>query len=372
MLQFSSFFILLLLLMIIKINQIIVFALITMGISFVLYPWFIKFLRAKKVGQSIREADMTGKKSEIFNKLHKHKHGTPTMWGAIFLIIVIIMILISLLVQKMGLVRFSLWNREETYLLIFGFFSMGMIGVLDDYLNIKGFGAKKGLSARSKMLGMVVFSAFISWWFYAKLGIDYINFWPIVEQRHIGIFFPIVSFIMIIAITNAINIVDGLDGLAGGLMSMILLGLGMLAFFNQTFIISTLVAVLLSVLIVFMFFNIYPAKVFMGDSWALGLWGFLWTLLLMLNMKIGVFVPFLVLFLLFILDTGSSALQIFWKKVFKKKLFPVAPLHHLLENRWVHEANIVMKAWIIQLILLSVFIILMSLQILRPWFTLSS
>lgn len=183
-----------------------------------------------------------------------------------FLIVVLIMVFLAFGIQKLGLVRFGILNREETYLLLFGFFSMGMIGVLDDYLNIRNFGKKKGLSARAKMLGIVVFSAFISWWFYAKLGVDYINLWPIIDQWNIGIFFPIFSFFMIIAITNAINIVDGLDGLAGGLMSMIFLGLGILAFFNQTYIISTLVAVILSVLVVFMFFNIYPAKVFMGDS----------------------------------------------------------------------------------------------------------
>ncbi|PID34581.1 MAG: hypothetical protein CR971_02515, partial [candidate division SR1 bacterium] len=215
------------------------------------------------------------------------------------------------------------------------------------------------------------FAAFISRWFYAKLDIDYLGLRPIIDKRHIGIFFPFVSFFLIIAITNAINIVDGLDGLSGGLMSFVLIGLGGFAFFTQHYIMTTLVAVVLSVLFVFMFFNIFPAKIFMGDSGALGLGGFLGVLLLMLNMQIGIIIPFTVLFFLFILDTFTSSTQILSKKFLKKKLYPIAPFHHYLEHKGMHETTIVMKAWFVQLILLTIFIVLMSLQIFSSGFILS-
>ena len=122
------------------------------------------------------------------------------------------------------------------------------------------------MSAKAKLIGMVVFSAFISRWFYSRLGIDYINFWPIAGKISLGLFYPIITFFITIAIVNAINIVDGLDGLAGGLMTMILFVLAVVLFFNQTYIAATVVIIVIGILVAFMFYNIHPAKIFMGDS----------------------------------------------------------------------------------------------------------
>lgn len=138
---------------------------------------------------------------------------------------------------------------------------------------------------------------------------------------------------MTISIVNAINIVDGLDGLAGGLMMIILFILGVVTFSYATYIATTVVAILVAILVAFMFYNIHPAKIFMGDSGAFALGGLLASLIFILNMRMGIFIPFLVIFLLFIVDIGSSFLQIFWKKYFKRKLFVMSPLHHLFEHR---------------------------------------
>lgn len=91
----------------------------------------------------------------------------------------LIMIGISLLMQKYSRTTYSLRNPQETYIILFGFFSMGLIGLIDDFLNIKGFGKIKGLSAKRKMIGMILFSAWISYWFYVKLGVDYVNLRPL-------------------------------------------------------------------------------------------------------------------------------------------------------------------------------------------------
>ena len=96
-----------------------------------------------------------------------------------FLIVMLVMILGSFLLQHFGWIGNSLWNAKESYIILFGFFSMGLIGLVDDFLNIKNYGKVKGLSARAKLIGMVIFSAWISYRFYVKLGIDYINLWPI-------------------------------------------------------------------------------------------------------------------------------------------------------------------------------------------------
>ena len=113
---------------------------------------------------------------------------------------------------------------------------------------------------------MFIFAACISRWFYSRLGISYINLRPIAGKVDIGIFSPILTFFMTIAIVNAINITDGLDGLAGGLMMMVLLVLSVVTFFNQTYIATTVIGIVIASLIAFMFYNIHPAKIFMGDS----------------------------------------------------------------------------------------------------------
>lgn len=335
----------------VKLSQILFYALVSFGISLLLYPAYIRLLQRVKAGKTIRENAATGEKSEIFSKMHAHKQGTPTMGGGMFLIVMLVMILGSFLLQHFGWIGNSLWNAKESYIILFGFFSMGLIGLVDDFLNIKNYGKVKGLSARAKLIGMVIFSAWISYWFYVKLGIDYINLWPIAWKIEVWILFPILTFIATITIVNAINITDGLDGLAGGTMAIILVSLAIVTFLNGTYIATTVVCILVAVLVAFLFFNINPAKVFMGDSGAFALGGLLASLIYLLNMRFWILIPFLIIFGIFIVELCSSFLQIFWKKVFKRKLFTVAPFHHLLEYKGMHETTIVMKTRLVQAIL---------------------
>jgi len=348
--------------MLVKLNSIILFSLIAFFLGMFLYPIYIKILKRLKVWKTIREDSVTWEKSTIFSNLHKHKAWTPTMWWWLLLLITLIMIGISLLVQKWWWINNSLLNRQETYVILLGFFGMWLIGLIDDVLNIRWYGSKKWLSAKAKLIMMFVFAAFISWWFYAKLGVDYINLWPFAGEVHIGIFYPMLTFFITISIVNAINIVDGLDGLAWWLMSVILFVLAAVTLVNQTYIATTLVVIVVAILASFMFYNIFPAKIFMWDSGAFALWWLLASLLYLLNMRMWIFIPFTIIFLLFILDTLSSALQIFWKKRFKKKLFIVSPFHHLLENRWHHETTIVMKAWMLQALLAVIAIVMIFYQ----------
>ena len=335
----------------VKLSQILFYALVSFGISLLLYPAYIRLLQRVKAGKTIRENAATGEKSEIFSKMHAHKQGTPTMGGGMFLIVMLVMILGSFLLQHFGWIGNSLWNAKESYIILFGFFSMGLIGLVDDFLNIKNYGKVKGLSARAKLIGMVIFSAWISYRFYVKLGIDYINLWPIAWKIEVWILFPVLTFIATITIVNAINITDGLDGLAGGTMAIILVSLAIVTFLNGTYIATTVVCILVAVLVAFLFFNINPARVFMGDSGAFALGGLLASLIYLLNMRFWILIPFLIIFGIFIVELCSSFLQIFWKKVFKRKLFTVAPFHHLLEYRGMHETTIVMKTRLVQAIL---------------------
>lgn len=345
--------------MILKINSIIIYAVITFLISFVVYPLYIRFLHYIKAWKTIREDDVSGQKATIFASLHAHKSGTPTMWGWLFLVIVAVMILISFVLQHYDLINNTLFNRNETYILLFWFFSMGCIGLLDDILNIKGYWRVKWLSAKSKMIGMVLFAMFISYWFYFKLGIDRLSLWPGIEPISLGLRFLPVSFLTTLFITHAINITDGLDGLAGGMMTIILSLLAFVIFLNQMYIATALVAIVVAILVAFLRFNINPAKIFMGDSGAFSLGWLLSTLLWMLNIKIGIIIPFLILFLPFIIELLSSFLQMLYKRFYHKKLFPIAPFHHLCEYYNMKEYTIVMKfrfvewlLWIICLIII--------------------
>ena len=345
-----------------KFINILMYCLIATGLSVILYPRYIRLLKYLKAGKTIREVSVTGEKSEIFTQLHAHKAGTPTMGGGLFIIIMLVMVALSFIIQKLGFINFSLWNPQETYIILFGFFSMGLIGLVDDFLNIKNFGKIKWLSAKTKLIGMFLFSAWISYWFYWVLGVDYINLWPLGGKIEIWLWFPILTFIATIAIVNAINITDGLDGLAGGLMMIILTSLGLITFLNGTYIATTIISILISVLVAFLFYNINPAKVFMGDSWAFALGGIVASLLYLLNMRFWIIIPFIIIFWVFILEFLSSGLQIFWKKILKRKLFAVAPFHHLLEYKGMQESTIVMKIWLIQAILGIIWVIFILVQ----------
>ncbi len=352
-----------LLFMLIKLNNIIIFSLVAFFISWIVYPRYIKILKRYKIGQTIREVSVTWDKAPIYTQLHQHKQWTPTMGGFILLIVMALMIALSFWLKDHNFINNALVNRQETYVLLFGFFTMGLLWFVDDFLNVKGHGAVKGLSAKAKLIWMVVIAGLISRWFYSKLGIDYINLRPLAGKVSIGIFYPIITFFVTISIVNAINITDGLDGLAGGLMTMILFVLAVLTFFNGTFIATTVLGIIIATLVAFMFYNIHPAKIFMWDSWAFALGWLLSVLLFMLNMRMGIFIPFIILFGLFIINILSVLLQIIWKKYFKRKLFAVSPLHHLFEHRGIHETTIVMKARFIQGILAAITIIAIFYQL---------
>lgn len=337
-----------------KLNIIILYSVVTFFISFLLYPFYISFLRYIKAWKVIRDDDVMGQKATIFQSLHSHKWGIPTMWWGLFLLIVFVMVVVSLILQHYGLINNSLFNRQETYILLFGFFSMGLIGLLDDILNINNYGRVKWLSASGKMLGMFLFAGFISYWFYFRLWVDRILLRPGSVTITLGFWFLPISFLTTLFITHAINITDGLDGLAWGMMALVLSFFALITFINQTYIATTLIGVVVAVLIAFLRYNISPAKVFMWDSGAFSLWGLLASLVWLLNMRVGIIFPFLVLFSLFIIELLSSLFQMTSKKFFWKKLFPIAPLHHLCEYYGMKEHTVVMRFWLIQWLLVAI------------------
>lgn len=241
-------------------------------LTFVLIPPYIRLLWKYRLGKSIREEALVGKATE-FAKLHKNKAGTPTMGGGVILLSIFALVIGSVAVVALVPyirdflpinVRFSLWNRNETYLALFTLASVGLIGIVDDYLNVRGIGRTKGLSGRVKMVLLLIFGAIGAYWFHFKLGRTGLDI-PFFGMVSIGyLYLPFFVFVLV-AMANAVNVTDGLDGLAGGLLLMNYAVYAFICYDRGLFILSGLCLLVVGGLIAFLWFNIKPAKFYMGD-----------------------------------------------------------------------------------------------------------
>jgi phospho-N-acetylmuramoyl-pentapeptide-transferase len=349
--------------MLFKISAILLYSLLAFFIALALYPPYIRRLQKTKLLKQIREGTITGDASSIFSKLHAHKWGTPTMWWGIILLTVLILVLWSIVLQYIGYINNSLFTRQETYILLFALFSMWILGLVDDVFNILWKWAIKWLSSKVKFIAMFSFSAFITYWFVRRLWVDYVTIRPTLEVLPMGRVWPAVMFVFTVWLVNAINITDGLDGLVWGMMIMVLGVLGVLTFVNGRFLATSLIWIVSWALLAFLWFNINPAKIFMGDSGSLALGGFVASLVYLLNINFWIIIPFMIMMSLFWVEMFTSLLQILSKKYLGKKLFKIAPFHHLLEHEGYAEHSIVMKFWVVQGILCAIALICLLYQL---------
>ncbi len=312
------------------------------ALTLLLAPSFIKLLHKYKIGKQMRETASTGEKASTFQELHHKKTGTPTMGGILIWGITLITILLSGFSSIIGLTEHSLLNRQETWLPIFTLIATALLGAVDDYLNLKGMGKSKGLNIKPKFLWLTLFALLGALWFHFRLGYDQIHL-PGLGHLTLGIWYIPLFILVIAASANAVNITDGLDGLAGGLLIIAFGAFAIIAYFKGLFILSALCAVIIGALLGFLWFNIFPAHFYMGDTGALSLGATLGVIAMMTD---SVAVLPLIGFI-FVVETASVILQLFWKKFFKRKLFHIAPLHHHFEKSGWSEPNIVMRFWII-------------------------
>lgn len=329
--------------------RIVIFGLVTFAFAMMITPGYIRLLRHLRMYKHIRtEASLGGGKAKQFHKLHAHKEGTPNMGWGMILISIAVMVILSILLQFGDLgINNSLWSRQETFLPLFAIFSMGLIWAVDDYLNVRDIGGKKWMSARVKMTGIVLFSLLGAWWFYAKLGYDSLTL-PILGTIHIGWAYILVVIFLIAAMANSVNITDGLDGLAGGILVQNYVLYAFIAYQESLFLLSTLCVVIAASLAAFLWFNIKPAQFILGDAGALWLGSGLAVMALMTDTLPILFIISLIYFF----EIVSVILQISSKKLrHGKKIFLIAPYHHHLEAKGNMEETIVMKAWLISALL---------------------
>jgi len=280
-----------------------------------------------------RTSSTTGEAAAIFTKLHanKFKRNIPTMAGIIFVLaITIVTFFLNL-------------DRKETWLPLAALVGGALVGLLDDVINLRGTGAGvAGLRSSLKFLMITAIGAFLGWFFFEKLGVDSVHI-PFIGDLVLGWWIiPVFAFV-VVAAGNAVNISDGLDGLAGGLAAIAFGSFGIIALLQGSPMIAGFCFTVMGALLSYLWFNIYPARFFMGDvgSFALG------TSLGVVAMLTDTLFLLPVIGIVFVAEAGSSLIQIFSKKVFKRKVFISAPIHHHLEATGWPETKITMRFWVI-------------------------
>ena len=278
------------------------------------------------------------------------------MWWVIIIWIILFIVLISVIMQYFGKnladifwvsFKYSLWNRSETYVVIFTLISVGIIGVIDDYLNVREIGKTKWLSAKVKMFLLIIFAFAWAYWFSIKLEYTGISI-PFLGHIDIGYFYIPLFILIVISAANSVNMTDGLDGLAGWLLLFQFLAYGAITYLQWMFILSAFCFITVWVLMGFLWYNIHPAKIFMWDTWSLALWATLAVIAMMTDTLLA----FIIMSSIFIGETLSVIIQMLSKRFRNgKKIFRIAPFHHHLEAIGWDEETIVMRFWLIGMIL---------------------
>lgn len=275
-------------------------------------------------------------------KAHRSKQGTPTMGGLIFIITTTLITTIFLLIDK---IEFN----YTLLIILFTFLSYSLIGFLDDFLIIKRHN-NKGLSQSQKLM-MQLIVAIIFFYLFMKAGNEpLIWIHSLNIKLNIGFFYGLLILFILVASSNAVNLTDGLDGLAGGLCVIVFLTFGILAW-NTEWLegyesIAIFAFVLTGSLLGFLLFNTNPAKVFMGDTGSLSLGATIGAFAILTRHELLL----ILIGLVFIIETASCILQIIYFKLTKKRLFPMTPIHHTFEKTGMLESDIVKLFWTFGLI----------------------
>lgn len=297
-----------------------------------LTPIYTYFAYKYKFWKKQRSTSTTGEKLEVFTKLHanKFKRNIPTMAGMIFIVAIAIVTMFNL-------------DRGQTYLPLAALIGGAIVGLLDDIINLRGDGTGvAGLRSSIKFLMISALGIGLGWWFFDRLGVSSLHI-PFLGDWSVGwLIIPIFAF-AVVATGNAVNISDGLDGLAGGLLTISYGAFGVIALFQGHVILAGFCFTVVGALLSYVWFNIHPARFFMGDVGSFSLGAALGVVAMLTNTLF--LLP--IIGALFVVEAGSSAIQIFSKKVFKRKIFISAPVHHHLEAIGWPETKVTMRFWVI-------------------------
>lgn len=312
-------------------------------VAILLTPLLTHFLYKYKLGKQIRTSD----KAPIFSALHQKKSGTPTMGG--------ILVWVTVLVLALFFHFFGVWfggiflkldflSRSQTWLPLGALVVAALVGLFDDYLNVRKIGKHGGgLSVRYRLAVYTVIALAVAFWFYFKLDWDFVRI-PFLNTFNIGWWYiPVVIFV-VVSTAFSVNEIDGLDGLAGGTLLAAFVSFGAIAFLSGRYDLASLCGVIVGALLAFLWFNITPARFFMGDTGAMSLGVTLAIIALLTNTVL--LLP--IIGFLFVVESASVLIQVGSKK-FRggKKIFLSSPIHHHFEAVGWPEAKVVMRFWVI-------------------------
>jgi len=307
-----------------------------------LYPDLIRLVQRLKMTKTIRDTSVMGDDAPIFKKYHAHKAGTPSMGGVLIVVSVLFTVLLSRVFSYFGIIDYSLLSRGETYLPLATLVVVGVLGAVDDYFNSIEKGSHKGLSSSVKWWSLVAFALVGAAWFTFKLEWSIITV-PLLGQVDIGLWYFPFFMLVVIGTSHAVNVSDGLDGLSGGTLSIAFGTFAAIAYLHGLPILATFCCIIVGALIAFLWYNVPPASIFIGDTGALSLGATLGVVAMLTDSVL--LLP--LIGIIYVVTIFSSLTQILSKKYLKRKLWPVAPLHHLFQHWGWSETQIVMRYWII-------------------------
>lgn len=322
-------------------------------ITSILIVPFINMLYALKFQRANQETvDAFGKRTPIFDKFHKQKAGKPVGGGLLVILVVsLLFALIFPLIRLMGIEVTSLHSdlQANINILFFTFLSFGILGLYDDVKKFFHFEKEKffGLRMKHKLVLQIILAAIVSVMLYQNLGIDFVHVPFFAYSFHLGwLYIPFATFV-IVAFANAVNITDGLDGLAAGNLMISLFGLWFLSASILDVPLSIFIALWIGSLISFLYFNVFPARMFMGDVGALAFG----ATLAVVGLLLGKILALVIIGAVFVLEISSSFMQLLSKRIWKRKIFPAAPFHLTLQQRGWEEPKIVQRIWLVQIML---------------------
>ncbi len=313
-------------------------------VAFALTPLLTHFLYRYKLGKQIRNEAA----SPIFFKLHQHKSGTPTMGGIIIwlttLLLAFLFLALSKFLPETSFFNLNFLTRAETWLPLGALVASAIVGLVDDWLGVKGIGPHGGgLRVKHKLLIYTAIAVVGAIWFYFKLGWDTLHV-PFLGNFAIGWWYLLIFVFTIVATAFSVNETDGLDGLAGGVLLTSFGSLGVISFILGKYNLAAFCGVIVGALLAFLWFNINPARFIMGDTGSMSLGITLGIVAMVTNSAL--FLP--IISAVLVIESLSVIMQLLSKKLRGgKKIFLSSPLHHHLEALGWSEPKIVMRFWVI-------------------------
>jgi len=323
------------------------------AIAIIWCPLLTHFLYKHKLWKtSARQKAISGEDAVVFNKLHKEKEvGTPRMGGlliwATVIFVVFLFYVLSLLLPNTWITQFNFLSRGQTWLPIFTLVVASIVGLADDILTVKGSGKYigGGMSFKKRFLLVTLIGLIGSVWFYQKLGWDTVYF-PFIGDLSIGLWY-IPLFVLVTVACWSGGVIDGLDGLAGGTFASIFGAFTVIAFSMGKIDLAAFCAVVTGTLFAFLWFNIPPARFYMGETGILGLTTVMSVIAFLTD---SVYVLPIIAGLL-VIEVLSIIIQLLSKKIRHKKVFLSTPIHHHFEAIGWPSYKVTMRAWIIGIVL---------------------